>query len=320
MNFQQVKQDAFRRLGYDAAPATAIDTRIGAYVNRWHRKVLSAPAFRSFRKVQLTQASVANTFDYGVALAEIHRITERTNDRRLIKKTEDWWKTHYPDPTADTGTPIWWVPLGITRTQRRPANASELFVISTAAGDTGTAYVEVIRSDGYPRSLSVTMTGVTGVSLSAAMTDVVDVVDFFVSAAAVGTITLREDSGTGVVLSTIPIGALFPRFLRYALVPTPAAVVTYFLDGLADIVDMAQNTDRPLLYEDFHDILADGAVLDDWIAFGGKNRAQDVRDLRGEMQHRMQEMRNWVWMQSVQPESDETIRRAAEDEFTLPLV
>ena len=315
MTFQSVKQEAFRRLGFDDAPATAVDTRIGAYVNRWHRKILSAPAFRSFRKVQVTQASVADTWDYGIALAEIYHVTERTNDRRLTKRTEPWWREAYPDPTADTGTPIVWVPLGYTRTQRRPANASELFVISTAA-ETPTAYVEVIRSDGYPRSLNVALNGTTAVSMGAAITDVIDVVDFFVSVAATGTITLREDSGTGTVLSTIPIGASYPRYTRYALVPTPSAVVTYYLDGLADIVDMAQNTDRPLIYEDFHDILTDGAVYDEWLAHG---RQREAQWLRGELNERMKEMRAWAWMNFVQPESDQAHIPSREEEFTLPL-
>ena len=152
MTFQGIKQDAFGRLSFQSSPASEVDTRIGRYVNRWHRKILSMPVFRSFRRVQVTQASVAATFEYGISLAEIFYITERTNNTRLQKRTEDWWRRHYPDPTEDTGTPASWVPLGYMRTQRRPSDASELFVISTSASDTGTAYVEAIRSNGYPPS------------------------------------------------------------------------------------------------------------------------------------------------------------------------
>lgn len=316
MTFQGLKQDAFARLSFASSPASEVDTRIGRYVNRWHRKILSMPCFRSFRRVQVTQASVADTFDYGIALAELYYITERTNDIRLRKRTEDWWRKTYPDPTADTGTPGYWVPLGYTRTQRRPSDASELFVISTSGSDTGTAYVEAIRSGGYPRSLSVTMTGVTGVSLSTAITDIVDVVGFYVSAAAAGTITLREDSGTGTVLSTIPIGASYPRFLRYALAPTPSAAITYYLDGLADIVDMAQTTDRPLTPEDFHDLLVDGAVHDEWVT---KGRRMEARELRGEIERRIQDLRAWVWMHAVQPDTDTDAPRTPEEELTLPI-
>ena len=316
MTFQGIKQDAFGRLSFQSSPASEVDTRIGRYVNRWHRKILSMPVFRSFRRVQVTQASVAATFEYGISLAEIFYITERTNNTRLQKRTEDWWRRHYPDPTEDTGTPASWVPLGYMRTQRRPSDASELFVISTSASDTGTAYVEAIRSNGYPRSLSVTMTGTTGVSIGTAITDIVDVVDFYVSAAAVGTITLREDSGTGTVLSTIPIGASYPRFLRYVLAPTPSSAITYYLDGLADIVDMSNTLDQPFIPLDFHDLLVDGAVHDEWVA---KGRRLEARELRADIERRIQDLRAWVWMHHVQPDRDTEEPRAAEEEFTLPI-
>ena len=316
MTFDDIRLQCYERLGFASTPAAAVSTRIGRSINRWHRKILSAPAFRSFRRVQVPQASVANTWDYGIALAEIYHITERTNDRRLTKRTEDWWRQHYPDPTADTGTPTGWCPLGYTRAQRRPANASEIFVGSTDAGDTGTAYVEVVRSDGQPRSLSVTMTGTTFVSLSTAITDVVDLVDCFLSAAAVGTVTFREDSGTGTILSTIPIGAAYQRYLRYALIPTPSAAVTYYLDGMADMVDFAQATDQPKIPLDFHDILVEGAIYDDWLYHGRLKEAQWIRD---EINKRIMELRMWVWMQQVQGESDEPRRPTPQEELTLPI-
>lgn len=321
MTFDDIRNQCYEGiLGYSTG---TIDARVTTYVNRrinrWHRQILSAPGFRSLRKTQVTQASVADTFDYGIQLEEIHHITERTTNRRLTKRTEDWWRTHFPDPTQFTGTPEYWVPLGYTRTLRRPANASEIFVISTSASDTGTAYVEFIRSGGYPRSLSVTMTGVTGVSLATAITDVVDVIDFFVSAAAVGTITLREDSGTGTVLSQIAIGQSYPRFLRYALAPTPSAAITYYHDGVAPIVDMAQTTDRPLIQDDFHDILVDGPVYEYLRAFGGKNRALDASELKAQTDRRIAELRAWVWMQQVQAEGDDRHRPDPEETITLPL-
>lgn len=317
MTFADLRADVGRRLQLSTTLSTADTTRINAALNHWHRRVLSEAGFRALRRVQITQASVANQIEYAVALAEIHHITQRTNQWRLTKRTEDWWRHTYPDPTADTGTPDSWVPLGFSRVAARPANASELFVISTDAGDTGVARVEVIRSAGYQRLLNVTMTGVTGVSLGAAITDVVDVLDFYVSVAAVGTITLREDSGTGAVLATIPIGATRSRYVKYALAPTPSAVITHYLDGVAPSTDMVQDVDESLFpIDDFDLILSDGAVYDDWLQHGRLKEAQWLRD---EIDRRIRQMRNWVWMNAAHGEATAPRHRDPQQTITLPL-
>ena len=247
------------------------------------------------RRIQIIKASVADQPTYGVALQSIKWMTEATTQRRLIEKTLGWYRENVPDPTRMTGTPRFWVPMGFTRIHTRPSTAGvELFVKSTAAGDTGTAYVEVVRSDGYTRSLTVTMTGVTAVSLGAAITDVIDVQDFYLSAAAVGTVTLHAVSGAGAELSRIPIGQKAGRFLRYALVPTPSQVISYTIDGEAPIVDMSIDTDEPFPNPDFHDILVDGAVHDEWMSRG---RAPEARELKRDIEDRIARLRmvNLEW-------------------------
>lgn len=274
MTLLELEQDAYDRLGQSQTPPTAISRRIERFINDWHRRVVSAAGMDSLRRILVSQASVANTSSYGLVMQSIRWVTERSNDRRLLKKTLGWYREQYPDPPNSTGTPFAWVPLGRSRIHTLPANASELFVKSTSASDTGTAYVEVIRSTGYRRSLSVTMTGVTAVSLGAAITDVIDIVNFYLSAAAVGTVTLHEDSGTGTELSRIPIGGRFARFLRYALAPTPSSAITYLVDGIADLVDMANDTDEPLIPIDFHDILVNGALVNEYMQLGRELQAR----------------------------------------------
>lgn len=313
MDFAAIKLDVYRRTGHASSPASDVSTRIGAFVNRWHRQILSKPGMGGLRRVTITKASVANQATYGVALQKLKYVTEATTDRRLREKTLGWYREHVPDPTAWTGTPLHFVPMGYSRIHTRPANASELFVKSTSASDTGTAYVEVVRSDGYTRSLSVAMTGTTAVSLGAAITDAVDVQDFYVSAAAVGTITLHEDSGAGVELSRIPIGQKAGRFLRYALVPTPSSVVTYTLDGEAPIVDLANDTDEPFPNPDFHDLLVDGAVHDEWQSRG---RSRDAASLAIDIEQRIRELRMSIleW-----PEDDEAQARTFDESINLPV-
>jgi hypothetical protein len=233
-----------------------------------------------------------------------------------MEKTLGWYRAHVPDPSRWTGTPDFYVPMGFTRIHTRPSAACELFVKSTSASDTGTAYVEVVRSDGYTRSLSAVMTGVTAVSLGAAITDVIDVQDFYISVAAVGTVTLHSVSGAGTELSRIPIGQLAGRFLRYALVPTPSQVITYIIDGEAPIVDMTIDSDEPFPNPDFHDILEDGAVHDEWL---NRGRFQEAQRLGQQIESRIDELRGNIleWDESTNGRDfrtwDQTIHEPVED-------
>ena len=162
MTFLQIKQRVFDRLQTSRTQTGTLNDQVSGFVNQWHRKILVQPIFRGFRKTEITLATVANQWRYGVKLLEIRHITERTNDRRLVKMTESEWRRRLPDPTEETGDPEAWVPLGQTRIRQRPANASELFAISTSASDTNTISVEVVRTNGEVVLLSVTMTGTTG--------------------------------------------------------------------------------------------------------------------------------------------------------------
>ena len=289
MTFLGIQQEIFDRTGNAQSPAAAVTRQVKSYLNRWHRRILSAPGMAPLRRVIITQASVANQATYGLVLDSIRWMTETTTQRRLRPKPLGWYRDISPDPSKYTGTPDFYVPLGHSRIHTRPSVAAgvELFV-KAAAGDVGTVKAEVIRSTGYRASLSVVLTGATAVTMSSTITDVMDIVDFYVSAAQTGVVILTQVSGSGTELSRIPIGATFQRFLRYALVPRPTAVITYQIDGIADVVDLSNDTDEPLISPDFHDILVDAGVYETWMMGG---RASDAKALRAEMELRIRRLR-----------------------------
>lgn len=288
MTFLDMKQQVFDRTGQDQSPPAPVIRRIAAYLNRWNRKILSSNGMDPLRRVIVSQSSVANQPTYGVTLQAIRFVTEATNQRRLRIKTLDWYRTVMPDTAMWTGTPDWYVPMGFARIHDRPTAPCQLFAVSTSAADTTQVIkAEVVRSLGYRASLSVTLTGQAPVSLGATITDVVDVEDLYLSAVAAGTVTLTQGSG-GTELSMIPIGQTTPRFLRYALAPTPSAVISYQLDGIADIADLVSDTDEPFPNPDFHDLLVDGAVYDEWLMRG---RGQDAKSLRADIELRLRRLR-----------------------------
>ena len=310
--FLELKQDVYRRAGHPSSPQTEVATRIGSFVNRWNRKILSAAGMEPLRRIILTKASVANTQTYGIALQKIRYMTEASTQRRIFEKTLGWYRNSFPDPSRFTGTPTDFVPMGITRIHTRPSAACELFVVSTEAADTGTVRVQAIRSNGYPVTLSKALTGTTPVSMSTTITDVIDILDVRLSAAQTGTVTVTQGSG-GTELSRLVIGQTTPRFLRFALAPTPSQVVTYQIDGIADIRDLTEDTDEPFENPDFHDILVDGAVHDEWKSRG---RSQDAMDLRVEIDLRIAQLRMSIleW-----PEGDDARERTFDESIHLPI-
>jgi hypothetical protein len=293
MTFLQLQQRLARRRGAnDSTLVTATATRYKDALNEAHRQILRTPGMETLRHGTITFASVASTPRYALpadGVAKINRLTETTNDRKLQYQTPGWLDASAPDPTE--GTPWAWIPRGLVEVQTQPANASELFIKSTAAGDTGTAYVEGIITGGYYRTASVTMTGTTAVSLAATITSFILVTKVYLSAVAVGTVTLHEDSGSGTELARIAIGDSRGQYHQIQLYPTPSAVVTYTVDILRAIPDMTNDRDEPLLPEDFHDLLIDRAELKELRKQDDPRRSQLlIADIaRGESQ-----LRSWV--------------------------
>ena len=265
MTYATVLDELYRRLNYATSPAAAVTTRLAAFLNTTHRQVLSMPGLDRLRDDTITFASVSARAQYGLppAVQRVQSVTDRTNDRRLQLRSLDWIRAI--DPGLDqSGTPEAYAPIGVQAVTLQPSDASEIFVDSTSASDTGTAYLEGIRTGGYPRTLSVTMNGVTAVSFAAAITDFVEITKFYISAAAVGAVTLHEDASGGTELARIPIGQTFSRYQGIQLWPTPSAAVTYYVDYMRNIPDMSVANDEPLLPEDFHWLLVEGALIKEW--------------------------------------------------------
>lgn len=266
MTLADLRSDWYRRFNYASSPAADITTRVDALLNETQNEILSEPGMGSLLNGSLTFASVADTPQYSLpqAAARVKTLYEITNDRRLEPRSLDWYRSLFPDTAAVTGTPQYYVDLGLTSIATQPSAATELFVDSTAAGDTGTAYIEGWRTTGYFNANNVVMTGTTGVTFDSAITDWVFLYKFFISAAAVGSVTLQTTAAGGTVLATIPIGQTYARYRRIALVPTPSAAVTYTIDFEWNPQNMSVANDEPLLPPVFHRLLGVGARMKEY--------------------------------------------------------
>lgn len=262
MTLTSLLAELYRRLNYASTPDAAVTTRLTSFLNIMQRQILTTPGLESLRDDTVTFASVAAQALYGLppSVAHIQGISERTNNIRLGRESLGWLRQTDPGLTA-SGTSSVYVPRGLQQVAKQPSTAASLFVDSTAAGDVGTAYIEGYRTGGYFKSVSKAMTGATGVDVSTATTDWIEVTKFYLSVAAIGTVTLTEAAEAGTILATIPIGQTYARYQGVQLWPTPAAVVTYYVDYVRAIQDMSIGTDEPLLSEDYHWLLIAGARM-----------------------------------------------------------
>jgi len=265
MTFSEILSAVYDECNYLASPASGVVTRVKRLVNEGQRLMLSEPGLQRLADsdAPFTVASVASQARYVLpeAVARITGMRETTNDLALGAMDLARYRHVDPDPTATTGTPTHYVPIGRVAVAVQPADASQIFVKSDSASDTTqVVYIEGVITGGYLRTASVTITGTTAVTLSSAITSFIEITDFYLSAAAVGTVTLHEDSGLGTELARVTIGATRPRYYGFYLWPTPSAAVTYSVDYRRELVDLVNNTDEPPLPTDIHPALVAYAV------------------------------------------------------------
>lgn len=307
MTFDELCQDTYRRLNKNtSSPDTATATRIKAFLNQRHRELLAQPDCQQLRDEVLTLTTVTGTARYALpqAVARLNRMWDTTNQRVLTEQSLAWYRDVATDPSTQSGNPEAFVFLGQTRVAQQPADASQLWVKSTSASDTQTIYIEGTITGGYRQTVNTTLTGTTAKQIGSLATWVT-VDNVYLSTAAVGTVTLMEDSGTGTELARIALGATMPRYWTVYLWPTPSSALTLTMDITREVSDMAQATDEPILPPDFHRLLVYGACADECL------KLDDPRygTFKSEWAQGLADLKYWLHARpSYQPGSERSLR------------
>lgn len=293
MTLATILADVYRRCGYASSPAADVTTRLTAFVNEAQQEVMSEPGMEWLLTDQTTLASVAAQAEYSLpnTIEGIKSIRDTSNRRRLTPMSLGTYRWKFPNPVTDPGVPEYYVSMGQTYMLAQPSAAGQLNVISSAAGDTGTAYIEGFLSTGVPFASSVAMTGVTLASIGGATS--LTITKFYISAAAVGLVQLRAST---TVLSQIPIGYTTPRYRAIALVPTPVSILTYTIDYERTVTDMSIATDEPVIPAKFHRLLADGARARE---YEKQNQLDRMQVARAEFVMGLKRLKYWVYAQAV---------------------
>jgi hypothetical protein len=271
MTKTELVQDLARRLNYNTAPTHEVLERLSAFLNESLQEIISEPGIGAWitrHEPLSTFASVASRSVYGLLghSGRIDGIVDRTNDLTLTMGSVEWWRRVSPDPSAYTGTPSAWIPLGTIAVALQPSDASRIFIDSTSASDTQKCFIEGIRTGGYPHTASITLTGTTAIDVDTAITDWIEITKIYLNSPAIGTITVHEDASGGTELARIPIGARHTEYQGIALHPTPASVITYYVDSERPLPQMVHGSDVPPIPARFHRVLVDGALWREYAA------------------------------------------------------
>lgn len=259
MNLGQLALAVYGDTGYTTVPADpAVQTRVYRWINEAHRKILREPSMMGLRQIQLSVNSVANQpmLALPMAFEKVDTIVQITNSRRLRYMTLD--RSTLIDPAnRSSGVPDfwggpWWEPVAT-----EPASTGVWVVSSSISDTTQKVNFQGIRANGEIQALQqVTINGLTRVPIQSAVTDFAWIEMWNLDSAAVGTISLYDAATLGNELARIPIGATSVQYQVVRLWPTPADVYAFTVQGVAEITDLTNATDVPLLPPSYHDILS----------------------------------------------------------------
>lgn len=266
LTLNEILLDCYRRLKYQDTPAAGVTSRFTSFANDRHRRLLSMPGIAQLRDDLITFQTVANQQIYSLppSIGRIRTIFDQTTNQRLLtERTIPWLRAVDPRSALISGVPEAWIPFSVRAVQNQPAAATAIYLQSTSGSDTGTVYVEYLRTGGYQASKTVVMTGVTGVQVGTD-SDIIGVTKLEFSAVVVGTVTLQTTAVGGTVLSSINPGTAHGSYLGILLWPTPSAVITLNVDCTRNIPNLVQTYDEPLLPLDFHYLIATGVRLDEY--------------------------------------------------------
>jgi hypothetical protein len=292
VTFLELQDQTLRACGHSTAATSDPRTRVKAEINTWQRRILTRPGYsRLLRDSENTFSSVTGQRTYGLGLAMGRLLgIQAIVDRTVLALRDTAWLRRAGVLSA-MGTASAYIPRGWFPVQNQPSNPSAVVIKSANAADT-TQVVDwtVVLADLNRVSGSTTLTGTTPVALGTAST-IVEIVRVTLRTAAVGLVSIIEDNGAGPVLSTIPIGQTFGRYLHVELYPTPASVLAYRIDYTREIADLVQDTDQPLLPPDYHHLLALGAEYDEWRKLSDDRMVVAKQDLEMEIKS----LNAWVW-------------------------
>lgn len=294
MTLSQMLQILYDRLDYEDAPPASIVRRLTGYINETQREVFRLKGMSALRRRVLPFSTIASS-PYAVMaqpMSQVFACVDRTENNVLYPRDVTWIWGRDPGQTL-TGSPDCFALLDyMAPVVQDVPTAAQLYAVSTSASDTTqNVYLEGIDENGYRRTAGpVTLTGTTPVSLSSTITNWLTVTRWYMSASAVGFVSVQNS--TPLVLGTITPGELRPAYTKLLLSPTPDSVQTLYAYGMIEIYDLVNAFDYSLFPADFAHVLVSGALEKEFMkrekppmaGLHMRKKDETIKDLRAFLQ------------------------------------
>jgi hypothetical protein len=262
MTLATLLQDLYRRHRYQTSPASAVTTRLTAFVNEAHRELLGLPGMARLRDDTVPITALANVARLGLppSVGRLRNLVDRANNHELTEIPLGDLRTRDPAQAA-TGGPLEYAIAGWQAVQQQPATTGLWAVSSSASDTTPKIFVETLTTGNYAAVTAVagtTITGTTRVQLGTRV-DHLDVVKVYLDAAAVGNVSLYDAATGGHELTRIAAGHTYSRLLAVEWYPIPTVDTLLYADITRTVSDLVNPGDEPFLPADFHYVVELGA-------------------------------------------------------------
>jgi len=259
VTLEQLRQNCYHDLGYGSQPGSAVVQKFTDWLNEGHRRILREPSLIDLRLVTLPFSSVANIGTYGLpqALEVINAVVLISNQVRLRFRSRDWFRSVDPAETS-TGTPDFWIPGGLQPLSLQPpVTGTGIWVASSSGSDTTqkVAFQGVRANGDVQPEVQVSLSGLARIPIQSSVSDFVQVLLWNLDGTCQGDVSLYTAASGGTQLGRIPTGSTSVQYQSVRLWPTPSSVFSFTIDGRAEISDLLNANDVPLLPPSYHDLL-----------------------------------------------------------------
>lgn len=269
MNLAALETALYDRLNLPSTPNADTIRRLRSHLNATHRDIMGTRQMSKFRKATMPFSTVANS-PYAAlpwAAAKVHYINDRTNQHRLTEYTQG--EIEFMDPGLNRGAvnPEGFSVVNLAaHAYRQPTIEENVLFVSDAAGDgaTKTLYIEYINAAGQYRRDSKALNGTSWVAST--NSDILDIRKVYLGltaggeTTASGNISVKNATQT-VTYAVIPPGRMNPQYSVVQLYPYPTTAITLYANVDVYVETMSIAGDEPLLPDDFHEILIEGALM-----------------------------------------------------------
>lgn len=274
MTFLELQQSLWDTLklvsSTTATPDPVVRARLNRYLNQSYRQVLGRKGIGSkVRRRTMPCTTTANSPFMALprAAIKLFQLTDRTNDTDLMEISLDELRYRDPGLRSSATNPSAYVSLdNLAAVTQTPTTAGSITIESSNPADTGVGtyvYLELVLNNGDTK---ITRSQLNGMTPVAVLANVQHVMKFYITSLMNGDITLKDAAGN--TMATIPVLSsshagerASAYYMLLHLFPVPSAVLTLYADVELHVQDLANDTDEPLLPEDFHDVLLNGALM-----------------------------------------------------------